>query len=269
MRWLLLLIAITAFPLVAGPPGKVGYQPRSAAVGGGAFDPDSITGLTFWMKARGESFADNDSVTTITDFSGEGNNAGQPTAGNRPVFKTGIVNSQSVFRFDGSNDNVTNSVNSVGTVFAVVAFDSTGAEFRSFAGADGDSGQNREAWYFGLAGVANQTAFRRGITGNSLISAAGGTVAATTFVVLCGRVSGSTTVAQFNNGDAAGSSTSGTALITVAKTVIGAAYDSDAILDFFDGDIAELLIYSGALSDGEVDQVGDYLGDIYGITWTP
>jgi hypothetical protein len=57
MRWLLLLIAITALPVFAGPPGKVPYRPRTAAAGGGG------GGGTLTFDAAGGSAG---SGTTLT-----------------------------------------------------------------------------------------------------------------------------------------------------------------------------------------------------------
>jgi hypothetical protein len=53
---------------------------------------DSITGLT-----------DGQAVSTWSDSSGNGRNATQPTAANRPVYKTNIKNGKPVVRFTGTN----------------------------------------------------------------------------------------------------------------------------------------------------------------------
>src|SRR3990167_3932393 len=67
--------------------------------------PDSISGLQLWLKADAiTGLNDGDSVTTWTDSSGNSNDATQSTAANKPIYKTSIINSKPVLRFDGSND---------------------------------------------------------------------------------------------------------------------------------------------------------------------
>lgn len=72
--------------------------------GGGAFSPADVSGLYQWLDASQLSLSDNDAVSSWTDESGNGRHATQGTGGNQPIFKTGIVNSLPVIRFDGTDD---------------------------------------------------------------------------------------------------------------------------------------------------------------------
>jgi hypothetical protein len=59
------------------------------------------------LKDAGGANADADeAVATWNDKSGEGNNATQSTAGDRPLRKTNVINGRDVMRFDGSGDNM-------------------------------------------------------------------------------------------------------------------------------------------------------------------
>lgn len=60
------------------------------------FDASKITGLN-----------DGDAVGTWNDSSGNGYDATQATADNKPIYKTNIINGYPVVRFDGSNDVLT------------------------------------------------------------------------------------------------------------------------------------------------------------------
>src|SRR5262249_53986102 len=78
---------------VAADQQQVVRRPMYPA--GGSFVPSDLGAtLKLWLKAYGESFSDGDPVGTATDFSGNSNNATQATAGRKPLFKTGIVNSR-------------------------------------------------------------------------------------------------------------------------------------------------------------------------------
>lgn len=107
-------------PFVSFPAG--GYSP--------VYTPPSISSASYmqWCEARHETYSDNDPVSILHDQSGNGNHWTQATSGEQPIFKTGIVNSQAVIRFDGSDDSLTLALDilsgkSAGEVFIVVKVD--------------------------------------------------------------------------------------------------------------------------------------------------
>lgn len=60
---------------------------------------------TLWLKADAiTGLADSDPVATWPDSSGNGYNATQGTAGDRPLYKTGIINGRPAVLFDGTSD---------------------------------------------------------------------------------------------------------------------------------------------------------------------
>lgn len=67
-----------------------------------------LTGLFLWLKADEiTGLNDTNPITTWADSSTEGNDATQATAGNRPIYRTSIINSLPAVRFtnlaDGSD----------------------------------------------------------------------------------------------------------------------------------------------------------------------
>lgn len=56
-----------------------------------------------WLDPSQESYANNDAVGTAHDFSGNGRDFTQSTAGAKPTFKTNVVNSLPAFSFDGGD----------------------------------------------------------------------------------------------------------------------------------------------------------------------
>lgn len=91
--------------------------------GGGGFTP--VGSVFSWLDISALALADNDPIGTITDGSGNGNNASGSGA-TRPLFKTGIQNSLAMGLFDGSDDFLSvsgtlNNPNTIQIVFRVLS----------------------------------------------------------------------------------------------------------------------------------------------------
>ncbi|MEI6728037.1 MAG: DUF2341 domain-containing protein [bacterium] len=101
---------------------------------------------------------DTSSVQTWTDRSGNGNNATQATAANRPILKNNIQNGKPVIRFDGVNDSINISDNGYANNFTILSVANTNttitANTQSNSGASGVSGQR---WLFAPANYSSTT----------------------------------------------------------------------------------------------------------------
>jgi hypothetical protein len=207
--------------------------------------PLTVSGLQAWYAADRLPLADGDAVSTWTDLSG---NARHLTAGGalRPVLAANQQNGKPVVRFDGVDDGMSSSAFAVAqpnTMFCVArsrgAF--SGASETIFGGTNG-----------GIFRGAGDTNGRFVLFfGTSLnYSAADTTVAQVLSAVVNGASS-----SNFRNGTAAGSGNAGAAAWVNASMGFGAA----------DVDIAEALLYSGALAAGDRISIERYLGQKYGI----
>lgn len=90
--------------------------------------PVGVSGCRVWYKADALVLNDGDAVATWTDSSGSGFDATQATAANRPTFKTNILRTRPVVRFDGTNDRLLASLGTLNapyTVFVVAKFAQT------------------------------------------------------------------------------------------------------------------------------------------------
>ncbi len=74
-----------------------------------SFNPASIAGLQWWLKADSLSLNDADPVASWSDSSGNGYTASQGIGANQPIYKTNILNGLPIVRFDGTNDKLTTS----------------------------------------------------------------------------------------------------------------------------------------------------------------
>lgn len=83
-------------------------NPYVFGIGGGGSNPTfpTITDVWEWWEPERGGFADNDAIGTLVGqvAPGAGHDFVQATAGNKPTFKTGIVNGLGVARFDGATD---------------------------------------------------------------------------------------------------------------------------------------------------------------------
>jgi hypothetical protein len=96
------------FPFTKAKVTKI-YFPDN--VTGGSFSPSDLPNLVLWLKADagveeadGDPAEDTDTVLNWLDQSGSSNHAIQSTSGSRPTYRTNILNSNPVLRFDGSAD---------------------------------------------------------------------------------------------------------------------------------------------------------------------
>lgn len=218
----------------------------SAAV---AFSPSDIAGLSVWYKADALSLSDGDPVSTWADSSGSANDAsGSSTA--RPTYKAAIVNSKPVVRFDGSNDTMAAasvSVSQPDTVFLVVK----------------NSGGTYNRIYFNGSTTRQQV---WSDNSNLLLYFAGSVVSTSndlgtaSFHVIAITFNGASSQAWVD-GVSLGTGSANT------NALVGLVLGTDGS-DYFQGDMAEFLIYDSALGSTNRQSVETYLGTKYAITIT-
>jgi len=221
-----------------------------------------ISNFTLWLRAdcvtgNGADPANNSTVTTWTDLSGNGNNA---TANGSPTYQSGaayLINSQPVINFNGSSTFSSIDIRATTrpniTIFAVYKLRSTnqmgvwgvddGGWDRFFmARWNGDNGiiSSNVTTAIPNSGVANTTKFittiyKYNIGSGSSVYDNGGLVSAFT--------------------DTADPSN---AYVNLRIGSIGAGYN-------LIGDIAEIIIFSQALSDADRKTVNGYLNTKYNL----
>lgn len=97
--------------------------PQQPFVGATTLTPDATIAPPYlWLDANQDdaNLNDNDAVATAKDFSGNGRDLTQGTAANRPTFKTNIINGLPVYRFDGTNDSLIRAAVELST-FVIIA----------------------------------------------------------------------------------------------------------------------------------------------------
>lgn len=230
---------------------------------GVAYDafPLSIAGIKLWLDAsKITGLSDGNAVSAWNDESGNGLNTAQSDSAKRPVYKTNIINGLPVVRFDGTNDNLNVSITlpTYITVFIVSGNASAGKTFFIEHGANAN---NETGFYFFGEGGNATNIYRDGASDNYTASGWFGN----SFAVASMTYDGTALV--YKNGSAVSlSHTAGTARSNsdVTKSLyIGERYPGDVVP--MGADIAELIIYTGKLSDANRQAVENYLKTKYGI----
>jgi hypothetical protein len=256
----------TATPTSTGvPPAATATPTRTAtsvptatATSGGSV-PQSVPNLVLWLDASQLTLANGAAVSTWSDASGQAHHGTQTGTTSRPTYQQGAINGAPAVRFDGTDDylNLAGTVISgsqARTVFFVARPNVAGNKGIVDLGNGATAGAG-----FMISpelGVRISGANRMWTPAAPTTTASMGTVqlngTSTTNISL--RVDGVTRTATStvtSNVLTAGSGTVG----TWSATPVGA--------NNFNGDIAEVIVYSRALSLSEQQTVEQYLNNKY------
>jgi len=226
---------------------------------------------------------DGDTVQQWNDLSGTGNNATQATSGRRPTYHTNKLNGLPSITFTRSNTNYMNRAFTGDplTVFVVLKA-ATLNNFQAFLGADeGNASPPAIGGYYFQVNGAQSFAFYRCTTTDTTVAGDFGAVwgatnpSTGTPYIFKGWRSG-TTIGVLPQTQYSGptstyttqwaTSTSVHTLRTIAAPIVlGADVYSRAVVDHWDGEIYEVIIYDVALTDAEIAQVESYLWHKWGF----
>jgi hypothetical protein len=222
-------------------------------------------GLQGWYRANGNVTVDGSNlVSQWDDASNSARNATQGTSTLQPVLVPGALNGQPVIRFDGTDDILPlpdatlPTGNSSYTVFCVVKAGVLDANHHGFL--SGGTQNNGEFNGFRFEGSPATNTILNTWWGNDLLSDENEVLANTPYCVdftydsSSGRV-----IRKFGSSVATNASTTRNG--TAENNLIGKTCCSE----FWDGDIAEIIIYSRALTSAERTSIEGYLSAKYNI----
>lgn len=219
------------------------------------FNPEDIAGLDFWGAARLESYNNDDTVGTFTDQSAAGNDAVQATETNKPIFKTGIINGESVVRFDGVDnfmDWATVLLGSNYTAFVVMAVPGSGSYAPLLQ--QYQAGQSGRMSLGQFPGSSNKLYYET--DGGQYLGATA--ITNNVFHVLTYRFAAGS-LEMFLDG-----------VSDKAQGGLNTPYSKNTRIGEYTGsygafDVPELLVYDSALSVGDRGDVETFLSDMYGL----
>lgn len=233
-------------------------NPGSLTYTAAPFAPSDIAGLKGWWKADALALSDSAAVNPWTDSSGGGFDLALYVSA--PIFKTSIVNGKPVVRFDGASnalETTADSIPSSYTVFAVAKAASISAAAHSIV-------------TFGSTSFSNVILRRDTATLNfyqltapatyANVAEASG-IASGTWNYFTANWDGAN-IHLWRNGTLKGTSVATTIQTTGSHLGVGFDYQSGA---YWDGDIAEVLVYDSALGTTDRQNVEAYLAAKYGL----
>jgi len=225
-------------------------------------------GLAAWFKADAGTVAEGGRIAQWQDQSGHGRHASQPAPGSRPTLAGNTLNGKPVVRFDGISQMLTfdcpvNGLSGL-TIFMVSSASKDlrsnelgyyaalhWAEFGPWGGIYLGPQQSSVAWRFGTGQFGNQPFWERPPAGWTLAVARKDAARDELFV------QGSLVQSPKDK------------MPSIAHTVdtatIGAGSQGRPPVKFFAGDVAEIIVFSRALTDVERDAIERYLRAKYGI----
>ncbi|MFZ5628732.1 MAG: LamG-like jellyroll fold domain-containing protein [Spirochaetota bacterium] len=236
-------------------------------VQGVATQPSDISGAALWLKADALSLADNATVTSWPDSSGNGLDF---SGGGGAVFRTNFVNGKPVISFNGSSHYLARSANSAintasFTLFVLYYPENVAVTFKPpFMSKSDASGQ--QGYYIYVQNSRTQAYYGPGsgwitLTSSDLVTANNWYLAEiridnTAFsfhqnAVLHGQLA--TALSPFSPN-------------TIKPVWIGAGdTNGPGASNFFTGKIAEIIYFNRALTAGEVQGVRCYLKSKYAL----
>lgn len=223
-------------------------------------DDTSAINMVFWLKADTIiGLDDGDDVATWPDSSSGNNDA---VAGDAPIFKVNQINGLPVVRFDGSAnymtaDAVASYVTSEHTLFFVIKPDAT-----VYTGGPG----GRSLYSTHNSGVNVDISFISGTDGSfgyltDLTVIDQDLREETNIIGIYKETSSATGYLNGSEAETVAHSLGGSA----NQFSIGQEWDSATPSDFYWGDIGEIIMYDGILTDAQREQTEGYLAHKYGL----
>ena len=227
---------------------------------GVAFTPNSIAGLVGWYDANALSgYVNGDSVSSWTDISG-GRTAVNSSVGEQPAYVTGAQNGRPVVRFDGTSDRlqatsfqdafVGTTSATVFVAFAVGPGASSDTEYSVL-----DFGANDGFYRFAGDGAGYLSDFR---TARITAEPIGQPTSGSHYMTIRTGSSGYEVYRNSSLVESTGASWGIGANLTIGDNPVSAGVD-------FAGDVFEVIYYNSQLSTSQIQQVGDYLVDKWGL----
>lgn len=214
--------------------------------------PDDVAGLLAWYKADAQSYAADALIPIVSDSSGNGNLASQGTVGRQPLFREGRAHGLPAFEFDGGNDEMMLPItlDPLGLVLSTISILQSNATPGIILGQT--PGGNAML-------IHHNSCFGSDIIMGNVCPSAASYTPGTPVMHSAVTDAGATTASYWFDGSAV---TTGGGLAyasSIGNWYLGSINGSV----YFDGLIAELLIYNASLATADREALECYLAEKY------
>lgn len=219
--------------------------------------------LELWLDANDSSTItlNGSTVSQWDDKSGNDYHVSQGTASNQPTLTSNVLNSKNILRFDGGDWLENLVATPVGgstnrTIFIVFNYTGSSIDYPLYLGTASASPSNGTVF-----GVSQEIAARVA-NGSRVFNDSVSSSHSIVSLILDGTTTSD--LSAWKNATSLGvSSTSNQTINTGSRFYVGGA---STVGSWLAGDIAEIIIYSSALSTSDRESVESYLSDKWGIT---
>jgi hypothetical protein len=226
-----------------------------------AFNPRALPNLIFWIdasQANTVTLADTNRISAIRDLSPNAFSVIQTNAVNRPTYVTNARNGRNAMGFTGASDNflnvTSNAIPNSHTVFSVFSRGTSGVNSVPLGG------NNVYAFLWFTDNIVYQRSRTDAFTAHGTANTNTGWFYVTT------RRTGTTQMRVRRNGTTISDVTTGSGITSPASGNWSAIGKDTGINNYrTTGDIAEIIVYSTALSDDDVLRVEAYLATKWGF----
>lgn len=248
----------------------IGLLGTSAAAA--AFSPDDIDGLRVWLRGDDLTGANADPVASWADQSGNAYDAAQATGTKQPTKRTSVLNGHTVCRFDGGDCLQTGEI-AYGSATALTVYcvgSCVSGTDRAFFESGAATGSNNGT-YILYRPTSNKVSFYVRHTVDAERQSVATVAATNDFGLMCGiwnqGMLNHHEVSTYVDGDAAGAlNPTGNTGSPLTDAILNIGARNNAASLFLNGDIAEIIIYTGAHTAIQRKRVEDYLAAKYALT---
>ncbi|MBS1954390.1 MAG: chitobiase/beta-hexosaminidase C-terminal domain-containing protein [Cyanobacteria bacterium SZAS-4] len=226
------------------------------------------TNLALWLKSDYGVSTSSSKVTQWLDASGSNNTAAQATSAKQPTFTSNAINGLPTISFNGTSQyfqcpsGAFSNFTAGASVFIVTKPTSIASSLRFFDFGQGAGGNNNFGAQEASPAVGGIYVYN-GTSGNNVL--ASGALTTSSYQVLEAVHSGAGTAAVYTNGVLGAQGTiNNIPNVTRTTNYIGAD-NTLGSLGYYNGGIAEMIIYNAPLSDSDRAEVEGYLFAKYAL----